>query len=135
MARKNFKQCIVIGLMAALCLVSTSFAQRQRQQQQRTRRSQRVVPMKEAQVSSPDGRVKFTLGSNPEWLTYTVTLEDTTVIEPSLLDMRMDGYHLSSGVIFNHIENYSINETYPWHGSHSTAINQCNGARISFTHD
>jgi alpha-glucosidase len=121
--------------MATLCLASTSFAQRQRQQQQRTRRSQRVVPMKEVQVSSPDGRVKFTLGSNPEWLTYTVTLEDVTVIEPSPLDMRMDGYHLSSGVIFNNLENYNINETYPWHGAHSTAVNQCNGARISLTHD
>lgn len=133
MVGKKFKQIIEVGLIVALFLTGVSPAQRNGRQ--RSRRTQRVVPMKEVQVASPDGRVMFTLGSNPEWLTYTVTLDDTTVIESSPLDMRMDGYHLSSGVIFNNLENYNINETYPWHGVHSTAVNQCNGVRISFTHD
>ena len=109
--------------------------QSQGQSQPRTRRTQRVVPMKEVQVASPDGKVKFTLGSNPERLTWTVTLEDTTVIEPSPLDMRVDGYDLSSGVICNSLEPYSVDETYPWHGAHSMAVNRCNGAKVSLTHD
>lgn len=91
--------------------------------------------MKEVQVASPDGQVRFTLGSNPEWLTYTVTLGATPVIEPSSLDMRMDGYLLSSGVLFNGLDRSEVNETYPWHGVHSTAVNRCNGAKVSLTHD
>jgi alpha-glucosidase len=107
----------------------------QRSSQPTSRRSQRVVPMKEVQVASPDGKVKFTLGSNPERLTYTVMLDNTTVIEPSSLDMRLNGYDLSSGVIFEKLEAYDIDETYPWHGVHSTAINRCHGVKVSLTHD
>jgi len=138
MQKRNSIFAIVIGLTLVLCLSEAGFAQAQRQRQaqgQRTRRSQRVVLMKEVQVASPDGKVKFTVGSNPERLTYTVTLENTTVIEPSRFDMKMDGYELSSGVVFNNLEVYDINETYPWHGAHSTAVNRCNGAKISLTHD
>ena len=57
------------------------------------------------------------------------------MIEPSPLDMRVDGYDLSSGVIFNSLEAYSIDETYPWHGAHSMAVNRCNGVKVSLTHD
>jgi alpha-glucosidase len=110
-------------------------ARGQDQTQAKTRRSQRVVPMKEVQVVSPDGKVKLTLGSNPERLTWTVTREDSTVIEPSRLDMRLDGYDLSSGVIAGDRELYKIDDTYPWHGAHSTAANRCNGVRVSLTHD
>ena len=91
--------------------------------------------MKEVQVSSPDGKVKFTVLSNPERLSYTVTMGDTTVIEPSKFDMKVDGYDLSSGVSFNKLETYDIDESYPWHGAHSTAVNRCNGVKISLTHD
>jgi alpha-glucosidase len=128
---------VTVVLAVAACLSSLGFAQERsrRQEQPRSRRTQRVVPMKEVQVTSPDGKVKFTLGSNPERLTYTVTLDRATVIEPSSLDMRVDGYDLSSGVIFSNLEQYKIDETYPWHGVHSTAINRCNGAKVSLTHD
>ena len=57
------------------------------------------------------------------------------MIEPSPLDMRVDGYDLSSGVIFNGLEPYTIDETYPWHGAHSVAVNRCNGVKVSLTHD
>lgn len=124
-------------LATALLLSSADFAQERGrgQNQQRTRRTQRVVPIKEVQVVSPDGKVKFTLGSNPERLTWSATLEGTSVIEPSPLDMRVDGYDLSSGVIFNSLETYNLDETYPWHGAHSTAVNRCAGAKVSLTHD
>jgi hypothetical protein len=127
----------ILILATVLCLSGLGLAQERNrgQRQPMSRRSQRVVPIKEVQVASPDGKVKFTLGSNPERLTWSVTLEDTTVIDPSPLDMRMDGYDLSSGVIFNGRESYSIDETYLWHGVHSTAVNRCNGAEITLTHD
>ncbi|MBN1361810.1 MAG: glycoside hydrolase family 97 N-terminal domain-containing protein [Sedimentisphaerales bacterium] len=129
------------AIAVVLCLSSLGQAQEQpqrrgqRQNRPRTRRTQRVVPMKEVQVASPDGKVKFTLSSNPERLTCTITRGDVTVIEPSRLDMIVDDYELSSGVIFNDLETYSIDETYRWHGVHSTAVNRCNGAKIMLTHD
>ncbi len=137
MNRGNHVKYTITVTAVALCLVGLVLAQERGrgQGQQRTRRTQRVVPMKEVQVVSPDGKVKFTVGSNPERLTWSVTRESTTVIEPSPFDMRMDGYDLSSGVIFDNLELYNIDETYPWHGAHSTAVNRCNGARVSLTHD
>jgi hypothetical protein len=97
MHKRNRSNAIAVGLIVALSLAQIVLAQeqgqkkRQGQSQPRTRRTQRVVPMKEVQIASPDGKVKFTLGSNPERLTWAVTLGDTTVIEPSPLDMRVDG--------------------------------------------
>lgn len=127
---------LVVLSLAQVCLAQEQAQKRgKRPNQPTSRRTQRVVPMKEIHVTGPDGKVKFILGSNPERLTFTVTREDTTVIEPSSLDMRMDGYDLSSGVIFNSLESYRIDETYPWYGVHSTAVNHCNGAKVSLTHD
>jgi len=135
MKRASMRKLGIIGFVLALLLSEPSFAQQRGQGQQKTRRTQRVVPMKEVQVASPDGKVKLIVGPNPERLTYWVTLENTTVIEPSPFDMRMDGYNLSCGVTFNNLDRYTIDETYPWHGVHSTAINRCGGARIALTHD
>ena len=84
---------------------------------------------------SPDGRVKFTLASNPERLTFQVTMGDMIVIEPSSLRLSIDGFDFGSGVVFEKVERSEINETYPWQGAHSTAVNHCNVAAISFTHD
>jgi alpha-glucosidase len=91
--------------------------------------------MKEVQIVSPDGTVKFTLLSNPERLSFTVTLDHTTVIEPSTFHLIVDGYDLASGVIFSNASRSEIRETYPWHGAHSTATNHGNAATISFVHD
>ncbi len=91
--------------------------------------------MQEVQVASPDGKIKFTVLPNAERLTLTVTMGDTVVIEPSPVVMRLDGYDLSSGVVFNSLERYSVDESYPWYGAHSTAVNQCNGVKLSLTHD
>ncbi len=131
----------IAGLITVLSISGICISQEpgqgqgQGQNPPRTRRTQRVVPMKEVQVASPDGRVRFTLGSNPERLTFAVILDGATVIEPSSLDFRVDGYDLSSGVIFNGLEEYNVDETYPWHGVHSTAVNRCTGARVFLTHD
>jgi alpha-glucosidase len=91
--------------------------------------------MEQVQVASPDGQVKFTILPNAERLTFTVTLGNVTVIDPSALAMKLDGYDLSSGVVFGQTEPYEINETYPWYGDFSTATNQCRGARITLEHD
>src|SRR5436190_6447683 len=128
----KFKR-ILIPALAALFLAGAGLAQTQAQQQ-RTRRSTRVH-MEEVQVTSPDGKLKFTLLPNAERLTYTVTAAEATIIEPSPMVMQLDGYDLSSGVVFNNVERYEVNESYPWYGAHSTAVNRANGAKVSLIHD
>ncbi len=121
---------MVVGLTVLLCLVEPSFSR----QRSRTRRSQRVR-MEQVQVAGPDGNVKLTVLPNAERLTFTVTLGNTTVLDTFTIVMNLDGYDLSSGVVFGNVERYEVNETYPWHGAHSTAVNHCNGARISLQND
>lgn len=91
--------------------------------------------MEQVRVASPDGQVKLTVLPNAERLTLTVTMGEIAVVEPSTIRLEVDGYDLSSGVVFGKAEPYEINETYPWHGNFSTATNQCRGARISLEHD
>jgi len=121
----------VVGLAVVLCLTEASLA---RSQNSRTRRSQRVR-MEQVQIASPDGNVKLTVLPNAERLTFTVTLGNTTVLDPSTIVMNLDGYDLSSGVVFGSVAKYEVNETYLWHGAHSMAVNHCNGARISLQND
>jgi alpha-glucosidase len=126
---------LVLGAVAAIGLAKASLAQAQPQSQPtKSRRSQRVH-MQGIQVASPDGKIKFTILPNAERLTFTVTMGNTVVIEPSPIAMKLDGYDLSSGVVFNNLERYSIDESYPWYGAHALAVNQCNGAKLSLTHD
>ena len=128
--RGNSVLLMIVVLTVVLCLVSASSAR----QRSRTRRSQRVR-MEQVLVAGPDGNVKLTVLPNAERLTFTVTLGSTTVLDPSTIVMNLDGYDLSTGVVFGSVERYEVNETYPWHGAHSTAVNQCNGARISLQND
>lgn len=130
MQKRNSILTIVVGLAVALCLAEGNFAR----QRSRTRRSQRVR-MEQVQVASPDGNVKLTILPNAERLTFTVTLGNTTVLDPSTIVMNLDGYDLSAGVVFGKVERYEVNETYLWHGVHSTAVNRCSGARISLRND
>jgi len=131
----RIKVVLVPLVLAAVGLVQAGFAQAQPQSQPaKSRRSERVH-MQEVQVASPDGKIKFTVLPNAERLTFTVTMGDTLVIEPSPVVMKLDGYDLSSGVVFNSLERYSMDESYPWYGAHSTAVNQCTGVKLSLTHD
>jgi len=91
--------------------------------------------MEQVQVTSPDGNVRLTILPNAERLTFTVTLADTTVLEPSTIVMNLDGYDLSTGVVAGKVERYEVNETYPWYGAHSMTVNHCNGARILLQND
>lgn len=99
-----------------------------------SRRSQRIR-MEEVRVASPDGKVAFTLAPSAERLTFGVTIEGTTVIEPSPIVMKLDGYDLSAGVVLKTVERDTGRETYPWFGAKSTARSEYAGARIALTND
>jgi alpha-glucosidase len=91
--------------------------------------------MERVQLASPDGRIVFTLLPNPERLSFTVTLDGRTVIEPSPVQLEVDGFDLGTGLGYGQAETYSIDETYPWRGAHATAVNRGRGVRVALTSD
>jgi alpha-glucosidase len=136
MRKENILIPTFLAIASAICFAALSFEQTPATQTQpaKTRRSQRIR-MQEVRVASPDGNVKFTLLPNAERLTYTVMLGNTTVLEPSTLVMNLDGYDLSMGVTLKGSEPYEVNETYPWRGARSTAVNHCKGVKVSLVND
>lgn len=86
-------------------------------------------------VASPDGRVHLVLSSNAQGhLQYTVTLNSKNIIEPSLVGIVVDKVDLADGAQIGTPTTYNVDETYPWNGVHSTAVDKCNGVKIALTH-
>jgi alpha-glucosidase len=67
-------------------------------------------------------------------LTYKVTRDGTTVLEPSPVGIRVDGVDLGRGVTIGKSDTYRVDEKYPWRGVKSEVVNRANGARISVRH-
>src|SRR5664279_1102507 len=86
-------------------------------------------------VASPGGRVQFVLSTNAQGhLQYTVKFQSKSMIDPSNLGIVVDGADLADGAQIGAAETYKVDETYPWYGAHSTAVNKCNGVKIALTH-
>src|ERR1035438_8164371 len=82
-------------------------------------------------VASPDGRVQFLLSAGAQGhLEYTVTFNSKNVIDRSPLGIVVDRVDLAEGAQIGKEARYSIDETYPWYGAHSTAVNHSNGAKV-----
>jgi len=84
----------------------------------------------EVRLVSPDGQIVFSLDCKPTALTYRITRQNVSAIEPSNIGIVIDGADLGIGAEVNKIEHYSSNEKYAWRGVHSTAINNFHGARV-----
>jgi alpha-glucosidase len=86
-------------------------------------------------LASPDGAVRFRLSLDGDArLQYAVTFSNRPVIATSPIGTTVDGVNLANGVDLGKTDPYKVNETYPWNGVHSTAVDSCNGARIAITH-
>ncbi|GGH03842.1 alpha-glucosidase [Mucilaginibacter phyllosphaerae] len=68
-------------------------------------------------------------------LTYTVTYKNIPVILPSALGMVVNGKEFGGCRQMGVPKKYTINNTYGINGVHSTAVDHCNGARISLLAD
>ena len=134
MKKFMFNLALIAALLSALLGPEIALTQSQ-PREQRSRRLIRVVPMKQIDVRSPDGNVKFSLLPNAERLTFIVQLGNAAVLDPSPIVMKVDGYDLSSGVVFDTLLSYVKEESYPWYGAHSVATSKCNGVRIGLRHD
>jgi len=80
-------------------------------------------------VTSPDGSVQVKV-SFKGGIAWEVLFKNSPVIEPSRLVFSLDGVEVTAGPETGVIQTYRINETYPWRGLHSQAVNQCNGATV-----
>ncbi len=93
------------------------------------------VSGRDIRVVSPDGAVRFVLGTDQGQLTYAVAFKKTAVIEKSELRFTVDGDEFTAGSHVTGAKEYRVNETYPWHGVHSTATNRCNGTQVGLHSD
>jgi alpha-glucosidase len=67
-------------------------------------------------------------------LQYEVTFRDRPVVERSRIAITLDGMGVTEALDIGQVEEYQIDETYPWRGVHSTAVNRCRGVKIPLTH-
>jgi alpha-glucosidase len=85
-------------------------------------------------VSSPRGAIEFKLSPTDGGLNFQIEFKKQPVIERSPLAMSVDERLLTRGANIGEVKRSSIDETYPWRGIHSRAINRCNTASVSLTH-
>lgn len=85
-------------------------------------------------IVSPNRRIEFHLSPDPTRLRYSATLNHRKAVDWSILAISLDGTDISNLISFGKVERYRINESYATRGVHSTAVNNCNGARISLQH-
>lgn len=73
----------------------------------------------------------FELLTQEARLAWRVSLRGQPVIETSPLVMLVDGVDRDRGVRLGAIERYQVNDTYPWNGVHSPAVDRAAGARVT----
>src|ERR1043165_8908207 len=84
------------------------------------------------EVTSPNGNVTARVTVNALGRAeLDVTAMGEKILLPSPLGVTVDGMDLGQNVQLGDAETYSIDETFPWMGSLSTAENKAKGIRIS----
>jgi alpha-glucosidase len=85
----------------------------------------------ELTVASPDGRIQLQLSwQGKPRLEYAVTFDGKPAIDPSPIGIVLDRVNLAEGVQAGQPDRYQVDETYPWHGPHATAVNRGNGVKL-----
>src|SRR5262245_29010733 len=85
-------------------------------------------------ISSPDNAVRCDVVADNSGLQYSVKFRDQPVIEQSAIAVSIDGTNIAAGVESGQLQQSEINETYPYRGVHSQAVNRCRSAIIPLTH-
>jgi alpha-glucosidase len=84
---------------------------------------------------SPNHKLQFEIFLTEQGqVSYRIALGNQAVIETSVMAMIVDNIDLCQGTEITGIERYRVIEKYLQRGIHSEALNQCNGAKISFLH-
>ncbi|UCD49039.1 MAG: glycoside hydrolase family 97 N-terminal domain-containing protein [Phycisphaerales bacterium] len=130
-AARKYAMIVFVIVLCLTPMVPASAQQRNRQP--RSRRSQRGH-MEEVQVVSPDGNIRITILRNPERLVFTVTSQGTTVLDPSTIVMKVDGYDLSAGIVLGHVRRHERRTICQWRGAKRVAEDHGNVARLFLQH-
>ena len=98
--------------------------------------SQPARPSTAHEVRSPDDGVVFRIARSPAGqITWATSVRGLPVIEPSALGILLNDVDLGRGAMLDRVERYRVDETYPWRGARSQAVNRANGMRVRVTHD
>jgi len=98
--------------------------------------SQPARPATAHEVRSPDDGVVFRIARSPAGqITWATSVRGLPVIEPSALGIVLNDVDLGRGAMLDRVERYRVDETYPWRGAKSQAVNRANGMRVRVTHD
>lgn len=84
--------------------------------------------------ASPDGNLEFHAFVAKGQIMYSVMFKGKSVIETSSLGLVINNVNIGEGVSAGKPETYENQDTYPWRGIHSVAINHYKGAKIPLTH-
>ena len=83
------------------------------------------------EITGPDGRIHCFVSTDKEQLSLSMTLDGKSVIDNSPLRMSVDGVNITEQIKRGKVKRFSLDESYPWYGLHSTAVNNYNGALIT----
>jgi alpha-glucosidase len=82
-------------------------------------------------IDSPNERVHCLIADADGQLALSIRLGDANVLETSPIHISVDGRRFTDDCQIGGVERSSIDETYPWRGVHSTAVNHCQTATIN----
>ncbi len=82
----------------------------------------------------PDRKLNCLITTVNDQLSLSVTLNGKTIVEPSPLQMSVDGKTITNGTKSKRIRKFTNDSSYPVFGLHSVARNKYNEAFIPLTH-
>ncbi len=83
-------------------------------------------------IKSPDKRLSTEIYIDSyNHLTLELKRNGLHIIHPSSLGIVINEIDYGRDPVILSTENYTIDEQYSWHGNHSTAVNRCEGIKIS----
>ncbi len=84
----------------------------------------------QTELSSPDGNISCHVTIENDQLFLSVMMSGITVLEKSPLHMSIGRNSITDGIKAGKIIKSSFNESYPWYGLHSLAVNNYNSVII-----
>src|SRR5215467_1838339 len=84
-------------------------------------------------VSSPGGGVKAEISSEESGIHYSISLDGQQVLAPSSVVIRSDGFLFGKEGTLGTPELHEVNESYPFFGGKSKAVNHARLATLPVT--
>ncbi|MHA4738908.1 glycoside hydrolase family 97 protein [Dyadobacter sp. MSC1_007] len=95
--------------------------------------SGRLFAVDQVSVKSPDNKISFHIFTKSDSLYYRISYDNKDVIEASPIRMSLDAAAITGKVKLGKVDNYKVNEEYPWNGVHSVAKSHCNGSKVDIS--